>query len=362
MKCPNSFVIFGRGGRKYRVFFHKFTGYWFVAYNDGQKRKRSSLNVKTKAEAEAAVRQLEAPAAPAKVAQRITWADFQKKYLAFKQDTGKAPKTVTRYRAAMEAFGRYLKSIGTSFADEVTLSILEGYIPYRTKTEKCDVKTGYADALTIKNALKWASKASRGLLPVNPSTDWETPEPVKPKRRMYTPDEVARLENEVRGWLRPVVTTLAWSGMRIGELVNLRWLDADFKEHVLHIRIRDDWKPKGRRDRTVPMHPKVEAALSGQRIGQYVFCGKRGGRLKETWCLSSLKKDQDKLKMARGDLHGFRRFFATTMMKAGVPVETVRQWGGWQSLETMLRYLADVDVKDSVKAMELAAKKLAAIN
>jgi len=36
------------------------------------------------------------------------------------------------------------------------------------------------------------------------------------------------------------------------------------------------------------------------------------------------------------------------------------EWGGWKSLETMLRYLADVDVKDSVSAMDQAAKKLAA--
>jgi hypothetical protein len=42
-----------------------------------------------------------------------------------------------------------------------------------------------------------------------------------------------------------------------------------------------------------------------------------------------------------------------------IPVETVRQWGGWKSLETMLRYLADVNVKDSVNAMKQAAKRLA---
>jgi integrase len=81
--------------------------------------------------------------------------------------------------------------------------------------------------------------------------------------------------------------------------------------------------------------------------------------MKQTYVLQCLKVDQERLKLPQVDLHGFRRYFATTMMQAGVPVETVRQWGGWQSLETMLRYLADVDVKDSVQAMELAAKKLA---
>ena len=40
------------------------------------------------------------------------------------------------------------------------------------------------------------------------------------------------------------------------------------------------------------------------------------------------------------------------MMRAGVNVESVRQWGGWKSLDTMLRYLADVNATDSVIAMD----------
>ncbi|HLX63487.1 MAG TPA: hypothetical protein VKX17_19610 [Planctomycetota bacterium] len=44
---------------------------------------------------------------------------------------------------------------------------------------------------------------------------------------------------------------------------------------------------------------------------------------------------------------------------AGISAGTVCQWGGWKSLETMLRYLADVDVTDSVKAMEQAVQRLA---
>lgn len=204
------------------------------------------------------------------------------------------------------------------------------------------------------------SKSARGLIATNPAVEWETLEPATPKRRCYSRDEVSKLETGVREWLKPVVTALAWSGMRIGELVNLRWKDVDLEKRVIHIRIREDWKPKGRADRVIPLHSKVEAAVRSQRVGEYVFTGSRGGRIKESFALASLKKDQTKLGMPEGDLHGFRRFFATTMMQAGTPVETVRQWGGWKSLETMLRYLADVSVKDSVQAMRHAEAALAA--
>ena len=95
-------------------------------------------------------------------------------------------------------------------------------------------------------------------------------------------------------------------------------------------------------------------------IGEYVFLGPRGGKLKETYALECLKADRRALKLPEADLHGFRRFFATTMIRGGVAAETVRQWGGWQSLETMLRDLADVNATDSVQAMDRVAQRLAA--
>jgi integrase/recombinase XerD len=291
---------------------------------------------------------------------RLSWCAAQSAFLAHKESLGKAPGTVRRYRSGLEAFARYMQSLKLSYLDELSVTVLEGYGGFRTGVEKCDVKTVYNDALIIKGLFKWAAKPSRGFIKVNPALDWETPEPVKPKRFCYTAEHVNRLESGVRDWLRSVVTVLAWTGLRIGELVNLRWKDIDFGERLVHIRIRDDWKPKGKCDRAVPMHPKVEAVLRSCRVGEFVFRGPRGGKLKETYALECLKADQRALKLPEADLHGFRRFFATTMMRAGVDAETVRQWGGWKSLETMLRYLADVNVTDSVQAMDTAVRRLAA--
>ncbi|MBE7466833.1 MAG: site-specific integrase [Planctomycetes bacterium] len=349
-------------GRRYRVYPNTQTGFWFVSYREGSARRRVSLGVKTRPEAEDAVRKMVIPEATAKTSepQRHTWPEFSMKYLSYKQAHGKAPGTVGRYKSALAAFGRYLNAERVEHTDAITLNVLEGYVPYRTQNEKRDPKTAYNDSLVIKNALKWGSQPSRGLLTANPSLDWETVEPVKPKRPTYTQAEVDKLEAHARPWLRPIVTTLAYTGMRVGELVALRWKDVDLKKHVIHIRVQDDWKPKGKTDRVIPMHPKVEAAIRKQPSGKYVFQGPREGRVKETYLLECLNKDQVKLDLPRNDLHGFRRFFATTMLKAGVSVETVRQWGGWRALETMLRYLADTTAEDSVKILQAALQRLEA--
>jgi len=107
------------------------------------------------------------------------------------------------------------------------------------------------------------------------------------------------------------------------------------------------------------MHPKVEAVVRKQPVGGFLFTGPRGGKLKENFVLECLRRDQRDLDLPEGGLHGLRRFFATQMMRAGVDAETVRQWGGWKSLETMLRYLADVKAEDSVQAVDKAAERLA---
>jgi len=364
MKTAKAFSFVGHQSI-YRVYLNAQTGYWFVSYQVGGIRKRHTLGVMTKVEADHAVKQLDLRSQPQPaatlglVSSSVTWEQFQKLYLEFKEQQGKAPNTIARYTSGLAAFGRYLKKQSISAVDAISLIVLEGYGEFRTKREKCDIKTAYTDALVIKNALKWGSKVSRGLLRANPGLDWETPKPIKPKRRCYTAEEVTAMEQGVRDWLKPVVSALAWTGLRIGELINLRWADVDLEKRVLHVRVQEEWKPKGRRDRVVPLHPNVDSVIRAQPVGQYVFRGPRGGRIKETYALECLKADQEDLKMPLGDLHAFRRYFATTMMRAGVNVESVRQWGGWKSLDTMLRYLADVDVEESVKSMDQAVRNLA---
>ncbi len=356
---PNSFSHFGREGRKYWCYFNRQRGYWYAAFNDGVKRQRMALGAATKGEAEIAVRALDVPPPPPqRKVELIVWPEFQRRYLEFKTQKGKAPGSIVTYKGAIDAFGRYLTVKGVADVESVTLDILDGFIPWRMRVEESAAKTAYTNAIIVKNAFKWG--LTREIVKHNNTAKWELVAPVTPKRPMYTADDVAKLESGVCAWLRPIVTTLAWSGMRIGELINIRWKDVDFEQRVLRVCVQDAWKPKGKRDRTVPLHPKVEAVLRQQPIGEYVFTGQNGERIARNSAWRCLKSDLNRMGL-QGDIHGFRRFFATSMVKAGVDIDTVRQWGGWASLETMQRYLADIDVKSSVSAMATAAKNIAII-
>jgi integrase len=64
-----------------------------------------------------------------------------------------------------------------------------------------------------------------------------------------------------------IYITAAFTGLRMGELRALRWLDVDFTNHIVHVRrnhVRDaHGAPKSQRVRSVPMTDQVAVVLDG---------------------------------------------------------------------------------------------------
>ncbi|MCZ6622841.1 MAG: tyrosine-type recombinase/integrase, partial [Deltaproteobacteria bacterium] len=70
------------------------------------------------------------------------------------------------------------------------------------------------------------------------------------------------------------------TGLRVGELSNLRWPDVDFEARKIRVSMKVDWSPKGYRERWVPMDDRcarVLRLLKAKSISHYVCC-RRDGR------------------------------------------------------------------------------------
>jgi integrase len=135
-------------------------------------------------------------------------------------------------------------------------------------------------ASTIRNALaplnrifKWAVR--RGLIPSNPMADLDSSE--RPKDadrpiRVLSREEIGRLLDaaEERYWL--LLATALFSGLRLGELLGLRWKDIDFGAEVIRVRTRLDRQgehvalkqPKSARD--VVLMPSLAKRLKAHRL------------------------------------------------------------------------------------------------
>jgi integrase len=141
----------------------------------------------------------------------------------------------------------------------------------------------------------------RGLVARSPLDGLDPAEMPRPRRggagRVLTEQELAVFVRHASDYYRPVVTALAFTGLRTGEVLGLRWQDVDFVEGELHVRVQlsratkerpsELVAPKTRSSaRVVPLWPAVERMLVGlldveQRHGRggdldFVFCTRRG--------------------------------------------------------------------------------------
>lgn len=155
--------------------------------------------------------------------------------------------------------------------------------------------------------------------------------------------------------LKPMVLISLNTGLRRGELFNLQWADINFERRILTVRAE---VAKSGKARHVPLNTAAFDTLKqwrSQVMGEgLVFEGEDGrpfDNVNSAW--EGLLKDA---KIEGFRWHDMRHDFASRLVMAGIPLNTVRDLLGHADLKTTLRYahLAP-DVKAA--AVEVLAHK-----
>jgi integrase len=146
-----------------------------------------------------------------------------------------------------------------------------------------------------------------------------------------------------------IFATAAFTGLRRGELLALRWRDVDFAASA--IRVRASYSggavtmPESGRVRSVPMAPDVEKGLAqlGQReqstgADELVFAGDVGAYLDG----SALRRRYDRALKRAGlrplRFHDLRHTFGTRMISRA-DIRRVQEWMGHADIQTTIKYL-----------------------
>lgn len=156
------------------------------------------------------------------------------------------------------------------------------------------------------------------------------------RTRGYT--ELPTLDQQTYGdHLTPMVLLSLNTGVRRGELFALRWEDVSFQRKILTVR---GTTTKSGQTRHIPLNQEALYVLQAWRQQgsetDVVFPGKNGGQLDNT------RKSWDGVLKAAGICnfrwHDLRHTFASRLVMAGVPLNTVRELLGHTTATMTLRY------------------------
>jgi integrase len=172
--------------------------------------------------------------------------------------------------------------------------------------------------------------------------------------RYLAKDECDRLIEACDKHLKPIVITALHTGMRKGEILNLKWDNVDLKHGFILL----DRTKNGER-REIPISETVKNVLQAivRRLDvSYIFYEASSGspyRNVQRSFNSALKR----AKIRDFRFHDLRHTFASHLVMAGVDLTTIRELLGHKTLTMTLRY-AHLAPSHKVKAMELLNETL----
>lgn len=185
----------------------------------------------------------------------------------------------------------------------------------------------------------------------NPAADLERPK-VRNGRAIdfFSPEEVWSLVRAANGDQDAAIyMTAAFTGLRQGELLALRWRNVDFERRAIRVErgftLGVEGPPKSNRARRVPMAPEVAQALA--KLGQrehftgdedLVFCGALGGHLNPERLRKRYQGALEAAGLRRLRFHDLRHTFGSIAINRASAVE-VKEWMGHAQLATTERYL-----------------------
>jgi integrase len=283
-------------------------------------------------------------------------------YVRHLETEGRAPKTLVKYRGVLKLFADFVAGSGVTRLTQVTATHFDRFRAHR-KDARRHRKTMYTEGVIIKQLFRWAR--SRKLLAENPLADFKLDKPRLEPRGGPTLAQVDRVLAALNPSDRTAVATLAFTGLRDGELRRLKPEDLDLDGGWLHVRSREGAETKTRMSRKVPIPARLRPLLTAlpRRPRTWLLTDPRDGaggirplsvrRLNETFkgVLSSLGIPAG-LKAGGFVLHSLRHFFETFTVNARVPQRVVDTWLGHRADQSMAAHYYKLPDEESRKFMD----------
>ena len=241
----------------------------------------------------------------------------------------KSENTINEYSLIVRQMLKYLKKR----AEDITFGDLNKYKMYLSTRRKYS-----------KNSLYLAVKAIRAYFRfkgLDTADKLKSPKRPKQMPKYLSEDEVKRLLEAAKENPRDyaIVSLLAYSGLRVSELCNLKLEDVDFSGRIIYVR-----SGKGDRDRIVVVSPHVIDAIQDYLLTrdndmEYIFSSQKSERISRVQVFRLVKKYAKKAGIKKEVTpHVLRHTLATTLLRRGVDIRFIQQFLGHSSVATTQIY------------------------
>lgn len=204
--------------------------------------------------------------------------------------------------------------------------------------------------------------------------------------KVLTKEEQQRFLEAIKGHELELLYIVALgTGLRIGEILGLKWSDIDFKNNELHVNrnlqkvaLYEDDKiigyevvestPKTKNSlRTIPVPQNIIKKLKTHKKEQnelilllqeeydnknYVFCNKLGKPIEDKRPGRNLKTILTSIGIEPIKFHALRHTYATRLFEAGIPPKTVQHLMGHSDIETTMNIYTHVMKEQKLEAVE----------
>jgi integrase len=292
--------------------------------------------------------QVERGVLPGMVRTGRTFADAAEEYLRYlADDRQRKPSTVRDARSVIR--NHLLPPFGERRIEDITEQEVERWASRLGADGPLSNATKRKVIVIFHGVMARACRVYR--LPLNPVAGVEKPRLAAPGTiDVFSPEEVHALVRAAASEQDAAIfLTAAFTGLRQGELVALRWRDVDFAGS--YIRVTASYTngelstPKSGKVRSVPMAPEVAEALA--RLGQrerfvgpddVVFVGLVGGHLDASALLRRYRTALRAAGLRPLRFHDLRHTFGTRVI-GYADIRRVQEWMGHADVQTTMRYL-----------------------
>lgn len=169
--------------------------------------------------------------------------------------------------------------------------------------------------------------------------------------RILTLEEEEKLLDACISYLKPIIMMALNTGMRRGEILNLKWSDIDLNINLITV---NQTNSKGKKARKVYINSTLKKILLELKIrsggNDYVFLDNEGQPLREI-------KNGFKAACRRAGIqglrfHDLRHTAATRMVESGASIVAISRILGHSDIKTTMRYThPEESVKDALETL-----------